>query len=204
MNEKKRSSRSDKMLNLIMSVIVIAVLAVGVYATYGKLSGNIKEKAIQDGKAEATVEYLANKSGMSVDDYLAQYGLSVGDTVNKNTTESEMTDNMTIENYLKYSGREQTADEVIAEAGLQEQVTKDTLWKDYMAIVPVSSVIGEESFNQIKEQMGLGDEVTADMPYGEFEKIMQDMQNNTSDTSEENSSDGENAEEGAAEETPTE
>lgn len=192
------------MLNLIMSVIVIAVLAVGVYATYGKLSGNIKEKAIQNGTAEATVEYLANQSGMSVDDYLAQYGLSVGDTVNKNTTESEMTDNMTIENYLKYSGRDQTADELIAEAGLQEQVTKDTLWKDYMAIVPVSSVLGEETFNQLKEQMGLGDEVTADMPYGEFEKIMQDMQNNADDTSEENNTDAENAEEGAADEASAE
>ena len=201
MNEKKKSTKSDKMLNLILSVIVIAVLAVGVYATYGKLSENIKDKAIQEGTAEATVEYLAKQSGMSVDDYLAQYGLSIGDTITKNTTESEMIDNMTIENYLQYNGGSQTADEVIEEAGLQDQVTKDTLWKDFMAMVPVSSVIGEDSFNQLKEQMGLGDDVTADMPYGEFEELMQEKQNaadEADDTAEEN------AEEGAADEAPAE
>ncbi len=181
MNEKKKSTKSDKLLNLIMCVIVIAVLAVAVYATYGKLSENIKDKAIQSGQAEATVGYLAKQSGMTVEDYLSQYGLSVGDTITEDTTETDMLDNMTLENYLKYNGDEQTADEVLEGVGLKDKATKDTLWKDFMPMVPTVSIIGEESFNQIKEQMNLGDEVTPDMPYGEFEKLLQDAQQKTAD-----------------------
>ena len=84
-----------------------------------------------------------------------------------------MLDNMTVENYAKYNG--QDADEMINGTGLQDKVTKDTLWKDFLPQVPVISVLGEETFNQIKAQ--LGDEVTPDMPYGDFEKLMQEKQN---------------------------
>lgn len=176
MNEggKKKASSADKLVNVIIAVAIIAFVAVGVYATYGKVSEGIEEKAITSGEKEATVEYLAKQSGMSVEDYLAQYGLSLGDTISKKSTEAEMTDNMTIENYLKYSGMEQTADEVIADAGLTDKVTKDTLWKDFMPQVPISMMYDEDTLNQIKTSLGLGDEVTSDMTYGDFEKLMQE------------------------------
>lgn len=198
MNEKKQSTKSDKLLNLILCLVVVAVLAVAIYAAYIKLSENIKDKAIQNGTAEATVEYLAKQSDMSVEDYLAQYGLTVGDTINGDTTESEMLDNMTLENYLSYNGGTQTVDEVLEGVGLQDKATKDTLWKDFMPMVPAVSIVGEESFNQIKEQLNLGDEVTADMPYGEFEKILQEAQNSA------DNADGENADAEAATEAPAE
>ncbi len=184
MKEQRQSTKSDKLLNFILCIVVVAVLAVAVYATYIKLSENIKDKAIQNGTAEATVEYLAKQSGMSIEDYLAQYGLTVGDTINQDTTESEMLDNMTLENYLSYNGGTQTADEVLEGVGLKDKATKDTLWKDFMPMVPAVSIVGEESFNQIKEQLQLGDEVTADMPYGEFEKLLQEAQNKAAENGE--------------------
>lgn len=176
MNEggKRKASKADKMVNVVIAVVIIVFVAVGVYATYGKISEGIQDKAIASGEREATVEYLAKQSGMSVEDYLAQYGLSLGDTISAKTAESEMLDNMTIENYAKYNG--QDADEMINGTGLQDKVTKDTLWKDFLPQVPVVSVLGEETFNQLKTQLGLGDEVTADMPYGDFEKLMQEKQ----------------------------
>ena len=172
-NTSQNASKSNNtLLNIIVIAIIVVFVAVGVYATYGKIADGIEEKAITNGEKEATVSYLAKQAGMSVEDYLAQYGLELGDTITKNTTENELLDNMTIENYLKYTGDSQTADEVIEGTGLTDKVTKDTLWKDFLPQVPVVSVIGEESFNSLKEQLNLGDEVTMDMPYGEFEELI--------------------------------
>lgn len=174
MNEKRKASAADKMVNVIIAIVLAAFVAVGVYATYGKLSEGIKDKKIASGEAEATVDYLARQANMSVEDYLAQYGLTLSDTVTKDTPESEMTDNMTIENYLKYTGMEQTADQVISDAGLADTVTKDTLWKDFFPQLPVSMVYDQTTFDQLKTQLGLGDDVTIDMKYGDFEKILEE------------------------------
>lgn len=174
MNEKKQATKSDKLLNLVLAVVVVAILAVGVYATYSKLSVNIKDKAIQEGRTAATVEYLARQADLDIEDYLAQYGLELNDTINKDTTESEMMDNMTLENYLKYNGGEQTADEVLEGTKLTDKATKDTLWKDFMPMVPAISIIGDqESFNQLKEQYGFDND---DITWGELEELIQSKQ----------------------------
>ena len=175
MNEKKKKSSADKLVNVVIAVAIAAFVVVGVYATYGKISEGVEDRKILSGEQEATVKYLAKQSGMSVEDYLAQYGLTLSDTITEKTTESEMTDNMTIENYLVYTGMEQTADEVIADAGLTDTVTKDTLWKDFFPQVPVGMVYDEATFEQLKTQLGLGDDVTIDMPYGEFEKVLEEQ-----------------------------
>lgn len=180
MNEtgKKQSTPMDKLINVLIVLVIAAFVAVGVYATYGKITEGIQDRAIENGEAEKTVNYLAKQSNMTVDEYLAQYGLSIGDTITEDTTEGEMLDNMTLENYAKYNG--QDADEMIEGTGLSDKVTKDTLWKDFLPQVPTISVIGsEEALNKIKEQYGLGDEVNAETPYGEFEKIIEAKQAET-------------------------
>lgn len=172
MNEKKRATKSDKILNLIMCVVIIVILAIGIYATYGKLSVSLKDKAVESGQAEATVEYLARKADLEVEDYLAQYGLELSDTISKNTTETEMMDNMTLENYLKYNGGEQTAEEVLEGTKLTDKATKDTLWKDVLPMMPAISIIGnEETFNQVKAQYGIEND---DITWGELEVIMKE------------------------------
>lgn len=172
MNEKKKATKSDKILNLIMCVVIIVILAIGIYATYGKLSVSLKDKAVESGQAEATVEYLARKADLEVEDYLAQYGLELNDTISKNTTETEMMDNMTLENYLKYNGGEQTAEEVLEGTKLTDKATKDTLWKDVLPMMPAISIIGsEETFNQVKAQYGIEND---DITWGELEAIMKE------------------------------
>lgn len=172
MNEKKKATKSDKILNLIMCVVIIVILAIGIYATYGKLSVSLKDKAVESGQAEATVEYLARKADLEVEDYLAQYGLELSDTISKNTTETEMMDNMTLENYLKYNGGEQTAEEVLEGTKLTDKATKDTLWKDVLPMMPAISIIGnEETFNQVKAQYGIEND---DITWGELEAIMKE------------------------------
>lgn len=186
--EKKPATKADKTINAIIVLIILAFVAVGVYATYGKIAEGIKDRAIENGEAEATVAYLAKQENMSVEDYLAQYGLSVGDTITEKSTQSEMVDNMTLENYGKYVG--QDAQEMIDGTNLQDKVTKDTLWKDFLPLIPSVSYYGEEQFNKLKEVYGLGDEVTPETPYGELQKILEEKQAQMAD--EASSSEGEN------------
>ena len=166
MNEnKKQATQSDKIINLVIALVVIVFVVVGVYATYGKISEGIKDRAIESGEAEATVAYLAKQGGQTVEDYLAQYGLSVNETVNENTTESVMVENMTIENYALYNGT--TAEEMLS--GLGEKVTKDTIFKDYMQMPTVDVLGSDELVNQVKEQYGMGDDVNGEMSWSDFQ-----------------------------------
>ena len=166
--EKKKATPADKAVNAIIVLIILVFVAVGVYATYGKISEGVTNKEIESGKAEATVEYLANQAGQSVEDYLAQYGLTLGDTIKAKTTESEMLDNMTIENYAKYNGQE--ADSFLQ--GMSDSVTKDTVWKDLMAM-PVSQVIDADALAQVKKQYLIGDdEISDSTTYEEFQKVL--------------------------------
>ena len=157
--EKKKATPADKAVNAIIVLIILVFVAVGVYATYGKISEGVTNKEIESGKAEATVEYLANQAGQSVEDYLAQYGLTLGDTIKAKTTESEMLDNMTIENYAKYNGQE--ADSFLQ--GMSDSVTKDTVWK----------VIDADALAQVKKQYQIGDdEISDSTTYEEFQKVL--------------------------------
>lgn len=174
MNEQKKTTKSDKLLNLIMCVVVAVILVIGVYATYGKLSTNIKDKAVKEGRAPATVDYLARQADLDIPDYLAQYGLELNDTIKPDTAESDMMDNMTLENYLKYNGGEQTADEVLEGTKLTDKATKDTLWKDFLPMAPAASIVGDEAtFNQLKEQYGFDND---DITWGELEELMKSKQ----------------------------
>lgn len=171
---KKKSTPMDKLINIIIAVIIVAFVAVGAYAVYGKISSGIQERKIENGEAEATVGYLAKQQDMTVEDYLAQYGLTLGGDIDENTTQSDMLDSMTLEKYAEYSG--QNADDIITKAGLSEQVTKDTLWGEVRVLMPVSAYYDEEQLNQIKQIYGIGDEVTLDTKYEDFEKIMEEKQ----------------------------
>lgn len=186
MNEKKQATASDKLLNLVLGVVILVIFAVGVYATYGKIAANVKDKAIESGEKEATVEYLARKADLTIEDYLAQYGLELNDTITADTTESNMMDNMTLENYLKYNGGEQTAEEVLEGTGLSDKATKDTLWKDFLPMAPAISIIGnQDTFNQMKSVYGFEND---DISWGELQELINAKQEadnaNSSDTAE--------------------
>ena len=79
-----------------------------------------------------------------------------------------MLDNMTIENYAKYNGQE--ADSFLQ--GMSDSVTKDTVWKDLMAM-PVSQVIDADALAQVKKQHQIGDdEISDSTTYEEFQKVL--------------------------------
>lgn len=175
------ATRSDKLTTLAVIIAIVAVLALAVWATYGKISKNIVDNKIASGEMAETVSHAAETAGMSVEDYLSQYSLTVSDEVNGDTAVSDIYGYMTFENYINMSneGSEEPTDidTVIKEWGLEGKVTKDTQWKDVEPLMPLSANMTEEQLAQYKESYGLGDEVTLNTTYGEFEEIIQQKMN---------------------------
>lgn len=122
---KKNSSVST--LTIVMIVVIAAVFALGVWAVWGTISTNVRNNQLSNG-AEPTVAELADQSGMEVEDFLAQYGVS-DKGLNGKSLLSEMTDPMTLSNYASFMGISLTeADfaEFKSENEIGDDVTMDT------------------------------------------------------------------------------
>ena len=162
---KQRATSMDKMMTAAVAVIILIVAALAVFAVKDKIGANLETKAVQEeataienGTQEATVRYLANSAGKSVEEYLADYGLTLGGDIKKTSTQQEMLDNMTIENYFKYvdanSGSEEATDVAAKLTDWDAEaagVTKDTLWKDAEEKIAIGKYAGEDDFKSMME-----------------------------------------------------
>lgn len=188
---KKHSTPMDKMITAVGVVVVLAVLGLAVFATYGRISDNLGQNAIekenlaiQNGEQEATVRYLASNSGMDVTTYLEQYGLQLGDGLKETTTESEMVKMLTVENYYKYtdvySGETTDVDALLTDWDAQALgITKDTVWSEVEEKLSYGKLIGEEEYNSMIEQYSMYgydlSAVNADMTIKEFSEKMTEV-----------------------------
>lgn len=160
---KKASTPLDKMITGIVVFVVLAVLALAVYATYGKISTNIENAAIeaenmaiQNGEQQPNVRYQAQNAGKSVEDYLADYGLTLSEELTEKTTVQDMMDKMTLENYVKYSNEnsnsetETSVDDLLNEWKASEVgITKDTLWSEAMNTLTLERYFGDGGYDEI-------------------------------------------------------
>ena len=173
----KSASSSDKTLNLILAVIIIAVLAAGGYTIYSKISDNMFDKAVADGTAPQTVATLARQAGESVDEFLEENGITDG-SVNGDTTTQDFYDHMTVDRFAAYNG--QAYDEFVSQYGLTDKVNESTLWSEAQNLIPTGTYIGldptsEDSaaqFDGFKQQFGLGADITMDTPWGEVKDVV--------------------------------
>ena len=181
----------EKTLTAIIVLVIAAVLALAVFATYGKISENVKQAAIeaettaiQNGEQEATIRYMASNAGMSSEDYVAQYGLELSGDLKDTATLDEMANHMTVENYYKFSD-ENSGETTDVEAKLNEWgagdlgITKDTLWSDVQDKLTLSKFMGEDEFNDLIEQYkSFGydtSEITADMTMAQANDAVEAM-----------------------------
>lgn len=184
MNNSKKATSADKMFIALIVVIIAAVLGLGGYAVYGKISKNLQTKAIEENKSEKTVSYLADQSGMSVDEYLAEYGLNDNKDVNSKTTESEMVNHMTLDNLAKYEGKDLAT--FLEENGLTGKADGSMIWSEAKDLVPLDVYFGGQ-FEEAKKAYELDDSITGDMTWGETkdtilaaqEEYIKKMQNAT-------------------------
>lgn len=122
------SNRRISGVSVIMTVVILAVLVLGVIAVWGTIQDNYKQNRLNSGNA--TASEIADNMGMSFDDFLTYYGLSADDGVTEDSNIQETMDAMTLENMsLFYWGVELT-DDVFnafkANQGIGDDVTKDT------------------------------------------------------------------------------
>ncbi|MDD6483132.1 MAG: hypothetical protein PUF72_00955 [Clostridiales bacterium] len=172
-NTQSHKGRADVTTNLVIGVVIAAVLALAVYAVYDKISAKLLSEKIASGEAQATVGYLAEQADMSVEDYLAQYGLS---GLGKKTTEEDMVKKMTMENYAAYSGT--TLEEIKTQYALESDVDASMLYEDFEKTLKVRNVLGgsEDTFDQIKETYELDDSITMDSMWTDVEPILEEKQ----------------------------
>lgn len=157
MKKGTNNSGSNSMLTLISVAIIVIFAAASAFMVIPHLQQLANDKAMKNGEQEATVEYLATSQNMSVEDFLAQYGLELNGTITKDTLESEMEDNMTIANYNTYVGEGNAIDLT----QFSDAVTEETLYKD-LKNMPAKTALGEEFYNTTKQMYNLSDDIVND------------------------------------------
>lgn len=128
MARRYSSNPSGNMINIVMAIIIIAVLGLGVFAVWDKVSDGIRQNQINNG-GEYTVAEIADQQGMEVSDFLTYYGVSEEDGITEKSGITEMGDKLTLENYIKLNFGSFTEDDFNAfkaEQGLGDDITKDT------------------------------------------------------------------------------
>lgn len=108
-NLKPRRSKADTIVNIIITVVVVAVLALAIYAIADKFKPDIY-----------TLSDAATEQGMTVEEFSAEYGIEGADA---DADMNDIVNNMTVENFAKLSGT--TFDEMVAQGGLPEGVTAE-------------------------------------------------------------------------------
>lgn len=161
-----KTKKSSWIANTVIAVVVIAFLCLAGYA----LKDNIKAILPEKPEKEQTVADIAKARDMSVEDFLAEYGLD-GAEVTEKTTESELMSKFTVDGYAKYNDK--TTDELLEQYGI-EKADGDMLWQDAYGLMPMSKyaqTLGM-TFEDLKTQAGLPDEVTEKTTLKEVQEIM--------------------------------
>lgn len=167
---EQKAKKSSPLFGCIAAILIIAFLGLGGYA----LKDNIKAILPQRPEKETTVADIAKDRDMSVEEFIAEFGLGDNE-VTKKTTESELMSMFTVANYAKYN--DQTVDELLADYEIKN-ADENMLWQDAYELMPMSKyaeTIGM-TFEDLKEQAGLPDEITEKMTLGEAEKVMEEHQ----------------------------
>lgn len=118
---------------IIMVVVIVAVAVLGGFAIAPTIKSNMDQKHMQEisermSNGTATTEDFAEVSGMTVEETLAQYGLTTEDA-NKDTNIMELAEKMTLENFCKFMGLTYTDEDLEAYKAENEDakdLTKDT------------------------------------------------------------------------------
>ncbi len=130
-NLKPRRSKADTIVNIIITVVVVAVLALAIYAIADKFKPDIY-----------TLSDAATEQGMTVEDFSAEYGIEGAEA---DADMNDVVNNMSLENYAKLSGT--TFDEMVAQGGLPEGVTAEMTVAQVQEMVASMALESEEQTN---------------------------------------------------------
>ena len=150
---------------IIGAVVIILVLVIAVLCK--QYSGKIFNKYNRQGYVNTsgkTISEVADKMGMSVEDFLKKYDLP--EDMPGNTEETAAYYTMPTSKIAEQYGTD--FDTLKKELELGDDITPETKWGDAEATIKVGTYVGAENLGRFKEYYGLGDNVTADTKWGEI------------------------------------
>lgn len=163
--EKPEQKSGSVLANVIITIIILAFLGLGGYAMKDKIKAILPEKP----EKVPTVSDMAKERDMSVEEFLAEYGLS--DKITKDSTEQDLLGEFTVANYAKY--QDKTAEDLLSEYGI-EGATEDMLWQDAFRLIPMSKyaeMMGT-TFDDLKSQSAFPEGVTEATTLEEVQELM--------------------------------
>lgn len=178
----ERTGSGNKLFATIIAIVMVVIIGICVWAMYSTISTKVINSQIESGEREATLEYMAKGAGLSVDEFIEQYGLQDAG-LSKNSSQTEVVDKMTLENYAALA--QTTVEDILKQYYLEGKADGSTVYADFKAMWTVRAMVqdSEENLETVKEYYGLDDSVTMDTLWSEVEPIIEakveEMQNAT-------------------------
>lgn len=144
-------------------VVLAAALFIGYKMTYNPYNHmgyiNVSGKTIGD---------IAEEYGMTLDEFLAEYGLPAD--MRADTEETAASYMIPISKIIANYGIDF---ETFAEYyGFDESVTADTPWGEALDSMSLNDMVGEENLEEFIEEYELGDKVTGETKWGEVRRTV--------------------------------
>ncbi len=138
--KKKKKSAPEIVTNIVLVLLVVAVLGVGGWAVYNKLSQApvndsqaVTDNAQNTDATVPTIAEYAQSQEKEIDEFLTEYGLSSEDQITGDMLITDIVDKLTLANYAKLMGSDVAT--LKQSMGLGEDYSDDT---------PMSVVIEEQ------------------------------------------------------------
>ena len=204
---KRPVDKTTVLINVIVTIVILVVLGLGVYAVGSKYMENHAADT-QSEQAQTTVADFIAEKGITLDEFKTEYGLEGDEDVTEESNMSAVSGKFTLENYAKYT--DTTLEDLKAQYGLGDDVPNTTTWQDaisYMTTGVVAQNFFGMDFETFKTQMGLPDTVTAETPWSDAQNVLNEISQqqtaeNADDTSADNS-DVQSSEDNTQEPAPT-
>lgn len=168
--EPKKKDKSGTIFNIVVALVIVAVAAVGVWASWDKIKANLP---VEEEEQVMTVAQVATEEELSVEEFLAKIGLADSGLTAESTAD-ELLGKMTIENFAKFEDTE--VEEFKKMYGI-ESLANDTPWNDAQMEIPMAKMAENQydmSFEDFAAQNQLPPEITGDMTQKEAVAILQE------------------------------
>lgn len=127
--------KSNVLFNVIVTLVILAVVALGVWAVYPTL--NFGGEVIEDSLENQTLGAVAKERGTTAEEIIETYQLGEYE-FNEDSDIIEVTSKMTVENYAKFEGV--TVDELKAQFKYTDDVTSDMTMEQAQDYMPVENI----------------------------------------------------------------
>ncbi len=165
-NEVKTKGGAGKVVAII--VVIVAILAAAGFGVFKYLTRNPYNEMGYVNVSGRTVEEVATSVGMTLDEFLADYGLPAD--MPADTEEAAAFYNIPVSKIAEMYGMDMaTIKEML---GLGDDITENTPWGEAEGKSPLKKYVGEENLESFKAEYGLGEDVTGETLWGEVRNIV--------------------------------